>query len=1001
MVCVGNIALTRREIMIFGENHEITSLQNALVRLKNHVYYKICDLDMTIYFSKEPLTYADRMKGEKRKVNVGERWGDLFDCAWFNITGTVPKSGENQPLVFIMDINGEAVIYDDTGCPYRGITNVNTQFDRTQGLPGKRVVRYKNDAKEGEKIDFWMDAGCNDLFGNYRSGTVVEMYLAGCNYTARKLYYDFFVMFDWMKSLSNEDPARYELMDALFEIRDTLIDYTPEEYEHCFTITKRMLSKENGEVPFKLTAIGNSHLDLAWVWPIRETKRKAARTFSTALENMDRYDEYLFGASQGQLYEWVKQDYPMLHKKIKDKIDENRWEIMGSMWVESDTNIPSGESLIRQILYGNDYWEKEFGKRCNYVWLPDTFGYSAALPQIMRKCGMDYFLTIKISWNKYTRFPYTNFIWRGIDGSEIPTHMPPSGNYLSSAAPSALHDSAVNSAKNGQYIPALLPYGIGDGGGGPSPCHLEYLMREKNLRGLPPVKQGFISDFLDEFGKFKSKLPIYDGELYLECHLATYTTQSRSKRYNRKTEQLLHDVEMLSAVAMRTCGYSYPQSELEEIWKEVLLYQFHDVLPGTSINRVYDESHATYEILMKKLVELKEKAQNALIQRIDTSAYENPAIVFNTLSFARSRWIKTNAGYQYITVPAMGYIVIDLSIGVNQEAQKKSLENDILAVTFDNTGAITSIYNKVLDKELLSAPSNLLLIYDDTGDAWEIEREYLNKKPTRVSLVSSKFEIDGPVCKVIQEYSYHSSTFTVEISLAENSDRLEMHAIADWQEDGRMLRIRFEHAVSSNTVDCEIQFGHIARSTLYNTEAEKAQYEVCAHRWIKASQPGMGFALLNDCKYGYFAKRNVIEMNCLRSSYHPGRRMEIGKQEFSYAVYSDNGCDGHVAVTKAGYDFNYDLDVVNAQSVKNELPSELSFISMDKPNIIVETVKKCEYADDIVIRAYELSGVSQKASIELGLPTDEVRLSDMTERNMETIENDISFHGFEIQTVIV
>ena len=766
-------------------------------------------------------------------------------------------------------------------------------------------------------------------------------------------------------------------------------------------MTKSQLAKKNGDAPFSLTAIGNAHIDLAWLWPIRETKRKGARTFATALDNMRRYPEFKFGASQGQLYEWIKEDYPPLFEKIREKIAEDRWELMGAMWVESDTNIPSGESLIRQLLYGNAYWEKEFGRRSNYVWLPDTFGYSGALPQIIKKCGIDYFLTIKLFWNRYTEFPYSSFKWRGIDGTEIVAHMPPEGNYLSGAAPSSLINAAKGMAKKGQFGPALLPYGIGDGGGGPSPCHIEYLNREKNLRGLPPAKQGFISDFIWELRKTEGALPVYDGELFLECHLGTYTTQGRSKRYNRKSEQALHDAELLAALAMRVCGAVYPSKEIEKLWKEVLLYQFHDILPGSSINRVYDESHARYEVILQETAVLTETALKNLCNAISTEGMEKPAVIFNTLSFERSQWIKTDAGYSYVTVPSIGYTVIDLSCGENKFETENRMENENLSLEFDDTGAIVSIYSKSLEKELLSAPSNLLLIYDDTGDAWEVEYEYLTKPPERAELISQRFISDGPIRRVIQEYVYHKSSFTVEITLAEKAERPEFNISADWQEDGKMLRVRFEHNAVSDHVDCEIQFGHISRSSRNNVTSEKAQFEVCAHRWIECSQPGLGFALLSDCKYGFHAKGQVLEMNCLRSSNHPGHHMECGKHAFSYAVHADDGLDGHLSVIRAGYDFNYPLLITETEAKTGSLPQKHSFISSECPNIIIETVKKSETGDKLVMRSYEALGAPAKADFSFGFEAETPVLCDMTERVIGSGTEEIAYHGLEIQTVLI
>lgn len=985
---------------IFGEKHEIKSLTKLLARIKGRVYHKLCDLDMTIYTSKEPITYENRFSGEEKKVSVGDKWGDLFDCAWFHFTGTIPESAKGKDLVYIIDINGEGLIVDKNGVPYRGITNVSSYFNPKHGLPTKRVVRLSDEICSGDEIDFWMDAGCNDLFGNYRSGTIKEAYLAECNYKIRELYYDVFVLLNLLEEIPDDDPTHCELLQGLLKIRNILSRYTDEELTKCFEISKDLLSRKNGDSPITVTTVGNAHIDLAWVWPIRETKRKGARTFATALENMNRYNDYIFGGSQAQLFDWVKQDYPELYEKVSKRVDEGRFELMGSMWVESDTNIPSGESMIRQIMYGNAFYEKEFGKTCNYVWLPDTFGYSGALPQIFKGCGMDAFLTIKISWNKYTKFPYTSFIWRGIDGTEIPTHMPPENCYVSEATPHSLKDASRNMARKGQFGPALMAYGVGDGGGGPSPCHIETLIREKNLRGLPPTKTGTVKDFLVDFLKTADTLPVYNGELYLECHTGTYTTIGKNKYYNRLCEQKLRNAEMLSALAMRIGGFDYPKEKIDEIWKEVLLYQFHDIIPGSSINRVYVESQARYEILSKELDALISAAAESLSANIDTGNISNPLVVFNTQSFGRSVWVKTNSGYKKVNVPSIGYSIISADDTDDFTNAFNGMENEYLRVEFADNGDIVSVYHKKLEKELLSGVGGAVLIYDDVGDAWEMEHEYLDKLPEHAELVSTEFFREGPYSKVIQKYHYNRSDFEVTISLADGSDRLEFDMNADWNEDGRVLRIRFEHTVKTDNVNCDIQFGHINRSTHSNNEYEKAQYEICAHRWIRAAQPELGVSLLSECKYGFYAKENVIEMAALRSSNHPSRHMDAGNHRFSYALFADNGANEFVTVNKAANDFANPVIVWGTDSHKATLPATQSLVSVNSDSVVVETVKKAEKSNDLIVRSYEINGVPAAAEFAFGFEHNTPVCCNLVEQDKKELK-DITYHGFEIKTILI
>ncbi|HAY97054.1 MAG TPA: alpha-mannosidase [Ruminococcaceae bacterium] len=986
---------------IFGQEQEIKSLGKLLARIKGRVYHKLCDLDITVYASKEPLTYENRFSGEERKISVGEKWGDLFDCAWFHFTGTIPETAEEKDLAYIIDVNGEGLIVDKEGAPYRGITNVNSYFGSDHCSPVKRVVRITEPKKAGDAIDFWMDAGCNDLLGYYRSGTVKEAYLAECNYKIRELYYDVFVLFDLLKNTSDSEPVYYELLSGLLKVRNTLTDFKQAELLKCFEITKMLLAKKNGDTAVNVTAIGNAHIDLAWLWPIRETKRKGARTFATALDNMNRYDSYIFGGSQAQLYDWIKQDYPKLYEKVAERVKEGRFELMGSMWVESDTNIPSGESLIRQIMYGNAFYAKEFGKTCNYVWLPDTFGYSGALPQIIKGCGMDAFLTTKISWNKYTSFPYCSFIWRGIDGTDIPTHMPPEGNYVSAGDPTSLRETERRLAKSGQFGDVLMAYGVGDGGGGPAPSHIEILSREENLRGLPPTETGTVKEFLDKFLKTAEALPVYNGELYLECHTATYTTMGKNKYFNRLCEQKLRNAEMLSAVAMRLGEYAYPQQKLTDIWKEVLLYQFHDILPGSSINRVYEEAQARYAVIIKELDALIASAAEDICGKIDTSGIKNPLVVFNTQSFERSVWVKTDSGYKKVTVPPMGYNVISADSSDACGSSFNGMENEYLRVEFADNGDIASVYNKRLGKELLSGAGGALLIYDDIGDAWEMEHEYLDKTPEHAELISSEFFREGPFARTVQKYRYKRSAFEVTITLADGSDRLEFNMNADWNEDGRMLRIRFEHTVKTDSVNCNIQFGHINRSAHSNNEYEKAQYEICAHRWIRAAQPKLGVSLLSECKYGFFAKENVIEMAALRASNHPSRHMEAGKHSFSYALFADNGENDFVTVNRAANDFTDPVIVCRTDSHKAALQASQSFVSVNSDGILIDTVKKAEQSDDIIVRSYEINGISASAEFTFGFKHNKPALCGLAEQDKREIGGDTVYHGFEIKTICI
>jgi len=980
---------------LYNERYVLENLRNCINRVKNRVYTKIIDLDMEQYTSKEPLKFEERFSGEHKTAGIGEAWGGLFDCAWFHFTAKLPESAKGKKIVYVIDINGEGLIFDDDGCPLRGITNVNSMFDRAMGNPGKRIVQYKECADGNEQIDFWMDAACNDLTGNLQEGgRIKEAYIAECNDTARDLFYDMIVLFVQAENTAQDDPLRYEILNILSKCRNLLINFTNEEFNECLKITKARLALKGGENPAVwLTAFGHAHIDLAWLWPVRETKRKGARTFATALELMNRYPEYLFGSSSPQLYEWVKQDYPKLYEKVKKSIADGRWELLGAVWAEPDLNLISGESVVRQILYGNAFWKKEFGQTVNFVWTPDTFGYSAALPQIFRKAGIEYFSTIKMSWNLINDFPYTSFRWRGIDGSEVLVHMPPEGNYLSEGTAKSVKKVCRKLAANSQFGEALLPFGIGDGGGGPSPSHLEYLRREQNLPGLCPIKQGKMADFFTRLNERREELPVFSDEMYLERHLGVYTSAARNKLYNRLMEKTLRDAEFFASFASRLYGFEYPQNELEQIWKEVLLYQFHDILPGSSIQRVYDESLERYEQLYNQALAIRDNAVKVLAGDIKANGMKKGVAIFNTLSFERDYVIETENGTIHTVLPPMGYKVIDLE-GNKSVSKMQGFENDYLRVEFSEDGSISSIFNKDLQEELLAGNSNILYIYDDLENAWNLQYDYRNQTPERVALAESEMKLTPCGAVMEQTYRYNKSEIKLQISLGDNDRVLKFKAFADWHEKHKMLRIAFNTGVDSDYVNCETQFGFVKRSTRRNNPQQMAQIEMAAHRWLSLGIPGLQFALLNDCKYGYSVEDNVIELNALRGTDYPAKNLDFGKHEFAYGIYSDDGTSLINTVRQAAI-FNTQPVMVPVESGEGEL--QHSYIAVDAKNVIIDGVKKAENGDELVVRTYEAAGSRAKCNIIMP-QKQAVTRCDLCEKDEGAVEGSTDYRPFEIHS---
>ncbi len=1000
-------------IMPYNKKKMYVYIQNVIDKVNKAMYEKVAELDAVAWVTKEPIPFHERCNGEKKEVHIGETWGQLWDCGWFNFTGEVPKTQKGQKIVLLIDVNGEGCVFDKEGCPIRGLTNISSSFDFSLGKPGKKVVQFLENAEGGEKIDIWIETGCNDLFGRYsKEGTLEEACVAVCNQEMRALYYDFQVLYELMSQLPDSESRHMSILYKLDEATKVLKDYTEEEAVKARKILMNELNKKGGDPSLTVSAIGHAHIDLAWLWPIRETIRKGARTFSTVLEMMERYPDYIFGASQPQLYAWMKERYPSLYKKIEQRIKEERWEVQGAMWVEPDTNISGGEALIRQVVYGKRFFREEFGKDMKILWLPDVFGYTGSLPQILKKSGVDYFMTIKLSWSEINQFPHHTFNWQGIDGTKILCHMPPEGTYNSSASPQAVKKTEAQYLDKGVSDNCLMLFGIGDGGGGPGAEHLERLERVKNLNGLSPVVQESSLDFFKRIDKDSHKYKTWNGELYLEKHQGTFTSQAKNKKYNRKMEIMLRELELSSMLAQINAQMVYPQEEIEEIWKEVLLYQFHDILPGSSIKRVYDESLDRYQVLMNKTQEMIQKSLEAVADNIDTCGIDNPHMVFNSLSWERKEWIKVKDDWQYLSVPPMGYSVVDEKeiddISEKLVVKEDCLENKLIKLQFNDDGTIKSIYDKEYQREVIQdgVEANVLAVYDDQGDAWDFDINYDERPFDSFQLRSRENYIDGPKAIMKQVYNFGESKLIQKVILTKDSRRIDFKTEVQWQESNKMLRTSFPVDVYATDATCDIQFGTIKRPLNRNTSWESAKYEICAHKWVDISQRDYGVALMNDCKYGYKVLENTIDLNLLRSTNYPGVNADKGKHEFTYSLYPHNGDYVTGEVAKRADELNIPLNCIKVNSSKDQLPKTKSFIEILDGDVVIESVKKAEDDNDIIVRLYENNSSSVNAQIFFNFDVKSVQLVDMMEENASDIPIEkgivnLKFKPFEIHTLKV
>ncbi|MGI4787527.1 MAG: alpha-mannosidase [Janthinobacterium lividum] len=982
---------------------QITRIDHAMACLPEHIYRPLADLTAEAWVTSEPVPFADRQAGTRQEVKKGNVWGKLWDCAWFHFTGTVPSEANGEKIVLLIDLNGEGCVVDGDGTPVQGLTAIRSGFDYSLGRPGKHVVPFADHAQGGDTVDLWVDAGNNDLFGGLpEGGALAEASIAIRRDEVQALCFDFQVLRELLEFLP-KNKARYaRVLQALYDVALSLPQRGAPTDEQVAAARARLapeLARRGGDPALTVSAVGHAHIDLAWLWPLRETIRKGARTFSTALRMMERYPDYVFGASQPQLYQWMKDYYPSLYSQIKARVAEGRWEVQGAMWVEPDANIPSGEALVRQILYGKRFFRDEFGVDVTNLWMPDVFGYSGSLPQILKAAGLSTFLTQKLSWSEVNTFPHHTFHWEGIDGSRVLVHMPPEGTYNSSAAPRAIARAEENFLDKAVSDRVLVLFGIGDGGGGPGEEHLERLAREKDLQGLAPVVQEPAAAFFDHLLLHAENYPVWRGELYLEKHQGTLTTQARNKRFNRQLEIALRELELSAVRAMLSSSAPYPSAALDRIWKEMLLLQFHDILPGSSITRVYDESRPRYAALLAEVAELTAASDRASLGTGEST------LALNSLSWDREEWLNVDGQWRFVSVPAFGTAVIaDTSetSSATVSASKHALENEALRVEFGEAGDLISLYDKLNNRETLKIGEigNALTVYEDFGDAWDFSSDYASVPSLSCPLTASEAWIDGPKAVLKQTRRCGDSTITQEISLTAGNKHLEFATHVDWRENNRMLRTYFPVAVNAEVARCEIQFGNIARPTTSNTTWETAKFEVCGHKWVDVSEESYGVALLNDCKYGHSVQNGALGLTLLRSPSHPDPTADRAEHDFTYALLPHAGDYVSGEVVREAYALNIPLRVASGSA------SQMPLLSVEGNGVIVEAIKKAEDCDAVVVRLYEAHGASTQAALRFGFPVRSVSRIDLMEENLSIVEvaGDTAvllFSPFEIVTLLV
>lgn len=827
------------------------------------------------------------------------------------------------------------------------------------------------------------------MFGNLKNKAAIEeACVAVCNENVRALAYDLQVLIS-VYDTNADNEFTYKIYNNCKSLLNSYKNITNEKAAAVRKEIAPLLAQKNSGNQFEYLAVGHAHLDLAWKWPVRESKRKGARTFSTQLHNIEKYPDYIFGASQAQLYDWIKTDYPQLYARVLDAAKTPNWDVQGATWVEMDSNLISGESMIRQFYYGKKIFREEFGQDMKILWLPDSFGYSACLPQVMKLAGVPYFLTQKMSWNTVNKFPYHTFKWQSPDGSEVFAHMLPDETYNGPVKGSRLKFGEKNYQERAISNKAMMLYGIGDGGAGPGYEHIERIHRFKDLSHMPKVTPKKALDSFKILDDGKTNYPTHIGELYLEKHQGTYTTQSKNKKYNRRCEFVLKNYEYLMLLAKeRNMDVPISAEELEKIWKEVLLYQFHDILPGSSINRVYDESVAEYEKILARL--------NSAIEILSNQIFGKG--VLNLNSFAQSGIFRVDGEWYFADIPAMGFLPVSQMKRVNTFAVKATnytIENDKLRVKFKD-GSIVSLFDKALGREFVPYGKKMGVFssYIDIGDCWDIRPVNYQKSRRDAKCTSFETRLNGACATATAEFQLGASTIKCRYTLTQNSELLEMDITIDCHQKSQMMRVGFPVSVTSEECSFNVPFGHIKRATTENNSVEKAQYEVSGQKFVDISNEKYGISIINDCKYGYRCKDSVIDIDLIRSPLGgPGTNVDQGVHTLKLAVYTHGG-ELSSDTYKYAYQVNNELICVNGIGDS----SSFAPFKCDNDNIILESVKISDDNNGAVLRLYNCSESVQKCSIAF----DGYKLSGITDiMEDEVIASDdlLNFRPFELKLI--
>lgn len=957
----------------------------------------------------EPVSFETAKNAQYKPIQVGAAWGAPWDTWWFHITGTVPdfwNEEETQPeLVVDLGVNGsgpgfqaEALVYDADGTVIKAIEPYNGS------------VRLPH---PGGSFEWYIEAAANPDIASRAKTAGTPLGDEGVQdgpelYELRRLEMGQLDLEVWnliqeltvLSGLCDEidkDRTRYaQILSAIDEALNLINIDDPGLTAHSArAILAKQLAKPAVE-GHTVYAVGHAHIDSAWLWPLRETRRKVARTFSNVVNLTDQDRELVFAASSAQQYQWLKEDHPQLFKEVQRKAADGQFIPVGGMWVESDANLPGGESLARQFLQGTQFFRRHFDNMAPIAWLPDSFGYSASFPQIARLSGIQYFLTQKISWNDTNVFPHHSFLWQGLDGTQIFTHFPPSDTYNACVSPYEVALSEKQYSEKGKGTSSLMLFGWGDGGGGPTREMMAAARLQHNLEGSPKLTVTNPMEFFEQASKEMSCPPVWRGELYLELHRGTGTSHAQTKQGNRRCEALLHEAELWATYASVLTGKEYPLSTFDDIWHKVLLYQFHDILPGSAISWVYAEVERSQAEIMEKLETMIKESLQALVGTGTKSLIANAAPL-------HQRHTPAGAIVQSTETETWG--------SAKRKGDHVVLENDNVSYEIDTEGHIVSAYDKNNKRENIdpAMPGNVLQLFEDAPtnwDAWDIDSTYEGMEQP-AAIVDG---IDIGADQVTVSGTIGRSKYAQHVRLDNDTNMLHIHTHINWNESNHLLKQAFPTNIYATEATCEVQFGHLTRPVVKNTSWDEAKFESASQRWVHIADGDFGVSIANRSTYAYDFRQiklsndrpgTQIRASLLRSPHYPDPRQDLGEHDFDIAFGVGSTIPDAI---RAGYRIN-----LPARAMEGEHEIE-PLLTVDNPNVILESLKMSQDGSNAVIaRFYESSGGTSRTHLDINFSYNDIKevgiLEEVCEavqpviRTMEASHLELELHPFQIVTL--